>query len=157
MAVVPVAEQTTILDRMPHRPPMRLITRLLEADAATGEFMAESVVDTANPFCTGTHGLDCLALAEMMAQTFAAGSVVADMDKPADAEPARGFLVGLRDLHFYEQARVGDRLRIRVRLATRIGAFAVCSGQICRFEPDTTETLLAEGQFRLFVPEKGAL
>lgn len=156
MPLVSVPDQTAVLDCMPHRPPMRLITRLTEADSAAGDFVTEAVLDAASPFCTPENDLDCLALVEMMAQAFAAGSALASLEA-APAEPAPGFLVGLREVRFYGQARVGERLRIRARLETQVGPFAVCSGQVGRVDAEETETLLAEGQFRLFVPEEVAL
>ena len=152
MTAVPVPEQTAVLERMPHRPPMRLVSRLLEAEVSTSTFMAEAEVNTASPFWSADNGLDCLALAEMMAQTFAAGSALS-----ATGEPVPGFLVGLREVQFHGQAHQGDHLRIRVRAENRIGAFVICHGQVCRVADDHAETPLVSGQFRLFVPEKGAV
>lgn len=131
---------------------MRLISRLLcvysESSDTCKACEAEVVVDADNPFLVGTV-LDRVALVEMLAQTFAAGSA---MQKTG--EPQVGYLVGLRDVRFYDDARLGDTLRIRVRLDTRLVPFFMLCGEVVKRSPDNSETLLAEGQIRLFLPER---
>lgn len=143
------------LERMPHRPPMRLISRLVRVDAAASTYEAEAEVRADNPFLR-PGGLERVALAEMLAQTFAAGAGLEE-----DGPPRPGYLVGLRDVRFHDDARLGDRLRIRVRLETRITPFVLLAGEVYRLasaasqETSPAETLLAEGQIRLFLPPEG--
>lgn len=138
-------EYAKALERMPHKPPMRLLSHLVCANE-NGEYAAEAEIGADNPFLT-PNGLERVALAEMMAQTFAAGACLHEADA---ARP--GYLVGLRDLRFYGDAKLGDRLRIQVRLDTSLGAFMLIEGSVRRM--DEEKTLLVEGQFRLFLPDQ---
>lgn len=132
---------------MPHRPPMRLVDRLVEYADKAGVVEAEVatdglLVDTAGRF-------DAVALAELLAQAYA---VVKGYATLRDGLPVRkGFLVGIREMVFERPVRAGDRLRIVVRTVADVEEFTVADGEVWR-----DAERVAYGSLKLWIPEEAA-
>lgn len=126
---------------MPHRPPMRLVDRLLDADERRGT--ASFRIPPGNLFLDSDGVFAREALAEVMAQAFMALSVW--QAARGGAPPAAGYLVGMRGLRVHADAREGDTLIAKVEATDRVAQVAMVAGQVFR-----GETLLAEGELRLY-------
>ncbi len=132
---------------MPHRPPMRLVDRLVEYADKTGVVEAEVPAD--GLLVDGEGLLDEIALAELMAQAYA---VVKGYDARLDSLPARkGFLVGIRKMLFERPVRAGDRLRIVIRMMAEVEDFTVAEGEVWR-----DAERIAHGSLKLWIPEEKA-
>jgi len=130
---------------IPHRPPMRMVSRLLSCGIDdTG--VVEAVVCEDNPLLNRDGVLERIALAEILAQSFAAKQGYEDLKKGLSAE--QGFLVAIREITCYAAARLGDRLTVNVRLLMKMDPFYLVAGEIYRGEDK-----LAEGEMKLWVPE----
>jgi 3-hydroxyacyl-[acyl-carrier-protein] dehydratase len=92
---------------LPHRPPFRLVDRLVSADATVA--VATRNITANDPLVAGS--LPAVFLVEAMAQTAA-------LHAGESLGPHRGYLVAVRDFHCEAEARVGDVVTIT---ATRIG------------------------------------
>ena len=132
------------LDGMPHRSPMRLISRVLTVNATECE--AEAVIDRNMLFLTNGK-VERIAIAEMLAQTFAAGLALSN----TRSIPQQGFLVGLRDIRFDGDAYIGDRILLQVRQSGTVGDFYLVEGKASL----DSGTILAEGQLRIYAPSEG--
>jgi predicted hotdog family 3-hydroxylacyl-ACP dehydratase len=90
--------------------------------------------------------LDELAYIEMIAQSFAAchGFQLFGEERVAQ----QGLLVGAKDLVISGEARVGDRLSVRVGKATRFGDFGVVDGEVHHEDG----RLIAAGQIKIWRP-----
>lgn len=100
-----------VLDLIPHRPPMVLIDRIVEAGPE--HLVSEAVISADKPFLAADGSLPAWAGIELMAQSIAA---YAGVQAQAAGEPIRvGFLLGTRR---YESScarfPAGDVLRISV-------------------------------------------
>ncbi|OGV73992.1 MAG: hypothetical protein A3K19_22730 [Lentisphaerae bacterium RIFOXYB12_FULL_65_16] len=130
-------------DLLPHRPPMRLVDRLIgEADqAGTVEcrLPADSVVADA------AGQIEPAAFLELIAQAYAA---VKGYDDLLHRQPVHeGFLVGCRHVRIRQPARVGQLLTIRVKTIGILAGFAIAEGEVwCEKE------LLASGTVKFWVP-----
>jgi 3-hydroxyacyl-[acyl-carrier-protein] dehydratase len=104
------SDLTAALATLPHRPPFRMVDRLVSA--APGEARAERRV-TANDPLVGDGLLPCLVL-EGLAQTAAliAGAEVGRHD---------GYLVAMRNVAVEGQARVGDTVALFARRTATLG------------------------------------
>jgi len=130
---------------IPHRVPMRMITRLLDCDEHDVGTV-EAVISDDNPLLNADGSLAEVALGEILAQAFAAKQGYSDLKNDLSAE--RGFLVGIRSLTFHARAFRGDRLQILVRLLMQMENFYLVSGEIYRHDEK-----LAEGEMKVWVPE----
>lgn len=128
---------------LPHRPPMKLVDRLLEQDGPNGVVEAEVRPD--NPLLEKDGRLTEVALVEMMAQSYAVIKGLADkkLGKPVK----EGFLVAVKKLKFLGIIKVGDRVRIAVNLVADLDGFGVVDGRVT-----CGDKLVAEGNFRVYVP-----
>lgn len=89
---------------VPHRLPMRLIDRLMEADGKNG--MVEACVSADSPLVSLDGELEEVALIELMAQSYAAIKGYSDL---ACGKPIKqGFLVGVKRLVRLHSAQAGD-------------------------------------------------
>jgi len=132
---------------MPHRPPMRLVDRLVEYADKTGVVEAEVAAD--GLLVDGEGRLDEIALAELMAQAYA---VIKGYAARLDSLPVRkGFLVGIRKMQFERPVRAGDRLRIVIRMTAEVEEFALAEGEI-RHGAER----VAHGALKFWIPEKDA-
>lgn len=99
---------SSLLARAPHRPPFRLVDRVIATSAT--EIVAERRVTHDDPLIGNV--LSGSLLVEALAQTAA---LLATAELGAHA----GYLVALRDVVFDGNVSAGDTIRLR---ATRIGA-----------------------------------
>jgi 3-hydroxyacyl-[acyl-carrier-protein] dehydratase len=129
---------------LPHRPPMLLIDRLVEGGG--GEGLTETVIGRDHLFLEEGR-LHPAALLEMMAQSFAA--VKGLEDRKRGQAPARGFLVGVKGLHWYGQAEAGDRLRVWVKKVGETEEFVLAEARVER-----EGQVLAEGTIMVYVPQE---
>ena len=127
---------------IPHRPPLRLITRLLEFKNQSG--VVESVVSADN-ILLNDDTLDPLAMIEMMAQSYAA--VKGYNDLLLGEQVKKGFLVDLKKFIVRNLCREEDRLIIRVETVASIGGFAVANGEVIR-----EGKIVASGTVKFWVP-----
>lgn len=131
---------------LPHKKPMRLLTRLISAsgDGMAMEATGLAVVDGGNPFLSEDGTLEPEALAEIMAQCFAAG---AGSLKAGAKRNAWGYLAGMRRVRIRDTARAGDILRVSVRVVLQMGELTVVEGKITN-----NGTEIASGEFKIFIP-----
>ena len=133
-------------DLLPHRAPMLLLSRL-DAFSAEGA-RATAELQEGNPFLRPDGLLERAAYAELMAQCFAAGAGA--LARQAEKPPAAwGYLAALRDITIHGDARLGDTLTVSVTLVTALGQVTVLDGEV-----RSTDTPLAAGQFKIFIPEQ---
>lgn len=129
---------------IPHRKPMCLIDRLIELKDQGGT--VEASVPHEHALIASDGRLDSLAVAEMIAQSYAA---VKGYDDRHSGKPVhRGFLVGIRKLQFWGTAFAGDLLRINVKTVGAIAGFAVVTGAVFRHQE-----LLADGEIKLWIQD----
>jgi len=112
-----------IEDLVPHRKPMRLIDRVL--DAGPGAMRCAGVVTDDNPFlCDGL--LESVSLVEYMAQAMAA---FVTWRGPRDS--TMGYLVGARNVDLPESGiHAGDELEVRVQEDGVLGDYASFNGEV---------------------------
>ena len=155
-----------VLALLPHRPPFLLLDRLEQMDADLEKTASPPVLAHAslrvradNPFVNADGRLEPVALAEIMAQCFAAAAGSAAQARlraqprlqaqtAAAAKATQGYLAALRDVRILGQATTGDLLDVSVRVTATLGQVSVVEGQV-RCE----DRLLAEGQCKIFVAE----
>lgn len=129
---------------IPHGKSVRMIDQLAEV----GERFArtEFVVRRDSLLVDALGRLDELAYIEMIAQSFAAchGFQLFGEERLAH----QGLLLGARDFVISGEARVGDRLSIRVGKVTRFGDFGVVDGEV--YHEDGR--LIATGQIKIWRP-----
>jgi predicted hotdog family 3-hydroxylacyl-ACP dehydratase len=110
---------------IPHRRPMRLIDRVLDADPAA--MTCAGVVRQNDPFLRDGR-LDASGLLEWMAQTMAA------LVTWRDPRPGTmGYLVGSRQVELPDvPVHAGDELIVRVREDGTLGDYASFHGEVTR-------------------------
>jgi predicted hotdog family 3-hydroxylacyl-ACP dehydratase len=133
------------LDKLiPHGKSIRMIDQLVQV----GERFTrtEFVIRLDSLLVDASGRLDELAYIEMIAQSFAAchGFQLFGEERLAH----RGLLLGTKDLVISGEARVGDRLSIRVRKVTRFGDFGVVDGEVHHEDG----RLIAAGQIKIWRP-----
>ena len=134
---------------IPHRPPMRMISRLLSCehdDVGT----AEAIIGADNPLLQEDGSLAEVALCEILAQAFAATQGFVDLKN--DLTTDKGFLVGIRKVECHAAAHRGDTLLVAIRLLMQMENFYIVAGEIRR-----DEELLAAGELKVWVPELQAI
>ena len=133
---------------IPHRRPMCIIDRLIDTKAQGGT--AEACVAPDNVLVDEDGQLDPTAVAEMIAQTYAA---VKGYNDRLSGEPVKqGFLVGIRKIQFLKLVFAGDVLRINVDTVGAISGFAVVKGQVTR-----NQEVIAEGEIKLWIQSENQL
>lgn len=125
---------------LPHRPPFRLVDRLLSSSAS--EAVAERRVTQGDPLVNGQ--LPGPLVLEALAQTAA-------LMMGTSAGPHRGFLVALKDVHFEARVRVGDTLTLRARRTATLGALHRVLG-----EARVDDLLIARGELTFAVEAPAA-
>jgi len=128
---------------IPHRRPMRLIDRLLEATDDAGT--AEVLISADHALVGRNRRLDRTAFPEMIAQAYAALQGHACRRNGKKITP--GFLVGIRRCDVFGDAVVGDRLMIRVHTVKQFAGFALVEGAVI-LRNDT----IAEASIKVWVP-----
>ena len=107
---------------IPHRAPLRLIDRILQADEHQLE--ALSVVKDTWPLCR-SGGANVIITLEVIAQASAA---LHGYRKGWQAEPRVGFLVGIKEARFYRQ-----HLPLKAELITKVNVVSFISN-FCVFK-----------------------
>lgn len=131
---------------VPHRRPMLLLSALTRSGKNDAECEAEIAPD--NLFLGPDGWLDRVALLELMAQCFAAGSGAAQ----TEGVPGMGYLAGMRDVRIHGDAVVGDILTIRARSEGGLGDISLVRGEVY-----CGSRLLAEGLFKIYAPPVGGV
>jgi len=135
-----------IVDYLPHRPPMVLLDRVVEA--AETHIVCEVALQVDSPFCDGAAVPGWVGI-EYMAQTI---GVLAGWRALAKQLPVKiGFLVGTRQYQSHvPQFRVGDVLRVTAdEEMTTTDSLSVMH---CKLH-DASGTLLAEASLLVFQPD----
>ena len=133
---------------IPHRKPLCIIDWLIDTEAQGGT--AEACVAPDNVLVDEDGLLDPTAVAEMIAQTYAA---VKGYNDRLSGEPVKqGFLVGIRKIQFLKLVFAGDVLRINVDTVGAISGFAVVKGRVTR-----NQEVIAEGEIKLWIQSENQL
>jgi len=130
---------------IPHRPPIRIIDRLLSYDGLQG--VVESVIQP-DSICIADDGaIDWAAMVELIAQSFAAVKGYADLleGKPVN----KGFLVGVKRFVFHKTANGGERLLVFISPVGETDEFALAEGRVMR-----GEEVLATGNVMVWIPRE---
>ncbi|MDR2016896.1 MAG: hypothetical protein LBP90_04765 [Burkholderiales bacterium] len=135
-----------IADYLPHRPPMLLLDRVVEADES--HIVCEVDLRVDSPFCDGAAVPGWVGV-EYMAQTI---GVLAGWRALAKQLPIKiGFLVGTRHYRSYvSQFQMGDVLRV-----TAVAELLPDDGLVamrCTLH-SATDALLAEAMLLVFQPD----
>lgn len=110
---------------LPHRPPMRLVDRVLEIDE--NHIRTISVVKEAWPLCSG-RGAEMILAVEIIAQSAAA---LSHRRKNSLREPQICFLVGIKSARFHgEILPLHWELTTEVRIVSAIGNYAILQGNV---------------------------
>ena len=133
---------------IPHRKPMCFIDRLIETQAQGGT--AEASVAPDHILLDDGGKLDAVAMAEMIAQAYAA--VKGYHDRRSTEPVKQGFLVGIRKIQFLKSVFAGDILRINVDMVGSFSGFAVIRGQVRRHQE-----IIAEGEIKLWIQPEDQL
>jgi len=129
---------------IPHRKPMCMVDRLIEFKGLGGS--VETVVSSESVLVDDTGQLDPLAVAEMIAQAYAA--VKGYADRISGKSGQQGFLVGIRKIWFPAKVFAGQHLRINVHTVGAISGFAVVEGEVTR-----DHEVVAQGELKLWIQE----
>ncbi len=130
---------------IPHRPPIRIIDRLLSYDGLQG--VVESVI-MPDSICIADNGvIEQAAMIELIAQSFAAVKGYADFleEKPVH----KGFLVGVKHFVFHKTANGGERLLVFISPVGETDEFALAEGRVTR-----GEEVLATGNVMVWIPRE---
>jgi predicted hotdog family 3-hydroxylacyl-ACP dehydratase len=123
---------------LPHRPPMRMIDRLV--DAGPGTACAEAMLGDGHLGVAAGRVLEP-ALVECVAQTAAAQKAFTAGGAPA----APGLLAGIAGFTVLRRPAAGERLTIRTREERQLGPMTLVTGEI--FVGDER---VASGQLKLY-------
>ena len=135
-------EQIDIKQLMLHRPPMLLVDKVLEID---GDFARTSFeIKPDNIFLNKNNVLERSAQIEMMAQALAASN--AYNSKINNKPTQKGFLVMLKNINFYNDAKCGDILECNINIVDFIAQTHIAQGKLFNQEG----TLLCEGEIRIY-------
>jgi 3-hydroxymyristoyl/3-hydroxydecanoyl-(acyl carrier protein) dehydratase len=122
---------------LPHRAPFRLLDRLVEATAERG--VGTKLVSAGDPCVTPSGVLPAAFVLEALAQC--GGAYLNALG--GDGTHA-GLLAQVEGFASLESVRVGDELRVEVRLVRRLGTATVLQGRAL-----VGDRLCAEGRFVL--------
>lgn len=131
---------------IPHRPPMRLVERLLSYGDGAGVVEANLAADSILVNVDGT--LDAVALVELLAQGYAV--IKGYDDRLQGKEVSEGYLVGVRKLRITGCVRAGERLLIHIRTVGSFEGFAVVEGEI-----ESASGTIASGSIKLWIVGDG--
>lgn len=136
-----------LAELLPQKAPMRFVDTL----ESVGDRIGECAVTIRSDLpMAGASVVDDVAYLEIIAQAMAALEAFAQLGTGDGG--FGGFLVGAEDLEVIAPARLGDRLRVRVRKDTRVGKYGIVSGTVLR-----DGEVLARGNIKIWretgVPE----
>ena len=108
---------------LPHKPPMRMVDRILSVDDDSKSSIIETTIRSDFPFLGPDNSLQGEALIEIMAQ--AAAAQHGYNLKREEKKEEKGFIVGIRKFEIKQQAHEGDLLEISVKLGPEIESLSV--------------------------------
>ncbi len=126
---------------VPHRPPMLLISRLVEVGERSATVEADIGAD--NIFVEADGRLGEPAYVEIVAQAIAAQHGFRTMGREGGS--GDGFLIGVKDFEITGTARAGDRLRVHVRKLGKFGEFGLVHGTV-----QNGEATIAQGEIKIW-------
>lgn len=132
---------------VPHRPPVRLIDRLLSFDLNSG--VVEACLSDESPFLEG-QDIDAPLLLELMAQACAAMKGYSDLR--AGNPIKKGYLVAIKRARFERRAGAGERLLIKVHMGPSFGGFNMAEAEV-----EGDKGPVATGEIKLWVPDEGTV
>lgn len=125
---------------VPHKPPMLLVSRLIEIRERSSVSEVEVTEDT---IFIGENGkLDEASYIEIIGQAIAAQNGFRNMGIKKEQE---GFLLGVKNLEILGSARVGDRLCVSVYKVAKYGEFGVIKGEVFK-----GEEIIARGEIKIW-------
>lgn len=135
--------ETDITKLMLHRPPMLLVDKVLEV--INGKFARTLFeIKSDNIFLDKNNVLKRAAQIEIMAQALAAANA---FDSKQNNKPTqKGFLVMLKNINFYNDAKCGDILECHINIVDFIAQTHIAQSKL--FKQDGT--LLSEGEIRIY-------
>lgn len=130
---------------VPHKPPMLLISRLIEVKERSSVSEVEITEDT---IFIGENGkLDDASYIEIIAQAIAAQNGFKNMGNRKSKQ--EGFLLGVKNLEITGHAGIGDKLRVSVYKAAKYGEFGVIKGEVFK-----GKEIIARGEIKVWHNEK---
>lgn len=126
--------------RLPHAAPFLLLDRVLELNGSSGAF--SKLVTAADPCVAADGTLPAAFVLESIAQ--AAGALLAELEGRA---PAPGYLAAVDGFRLQAPVRVGDAMRIEVRLLRHVAQASMVRGRVL-----VDGMLRAEGRVTLAQP-----
>lgn len=133
---------------VPHKPPMLLVSRLIEKadeDDENGISLVEASVPVSGPFVFGNKVLPEYCI-EVMAQAIASVDGYPPEEKNS---PPTGFLAGVDSFSWSGVPKPGENVRIHLKKTFSFGAAYVFSGSITG-----SAGQLAEGQLKIWKVEE---
>ena len=135
-------EAVDITKLMLHRPPMLLVDKVLEIN---GDFARTSFeIKPDNIFLDKNNVLARPAQIEIMAQALAASNAFNSKLKNKPTE--KGFLVMLKNINFYADAKCGDILECHINVVDFVAQTHIAQGKLF----NQNGTLLCEGEIRIY-------
>lgn len=128
---------------VPHRPPIRLVNRLLDFSGQTG--VVESIIGQDNIFLDEDGALPSLIMTELIAQASAAVKGYHDMCQGKEIK--KGFLVDIREINFTGRCFKGETLYIKIEILRTISGFSVIKGEV-----EKEGEVLGAGTIKIWVP-----
>jgi 3-hydroxyacyl-[acyl-carrier-protein] dehydratase len=129
---------------VPHRPPIRVIERLLKFNDTQG--VVESYIHPDSIFGREDGSIEQVTMVEIIAQSFAAVKGYADL---LEGKPiSKGFLVGVKRLNFFGMAYKGDGLLTFIERVGETDEFSLAEGRVMR-----EGQLIASGNVMVWVPK----
>ena len=131
---------------VPHTGSMLLVDSIIEHQDDNG--VVETTFAAGSMFADSNGVLQPLVFIELLAQGFA--SLNGYTNHLKEAEEQKGFLVGVKDIQFYDTApiTVGMTLTAKLKVEIRFDDFAMVYGSLSH-----GTTLLMDGTLKLFIPE----
>lgn len=131
---------------VPHTGSMLLVDTIVDHNDDNG--IVEATFTAGSMFADSDGVLQPLVFIELLAQGFA--SLNGYTNYLNEAEEQKGFLVGVKDIQFYDAApvTVGMTLTAKLKVDVRLDDFAVVYGSLSH-----GSTLLMDGILKLFIPE----
>ena len=114
---------------IPHRPPMLLVSRVLDVQEKTGS--AEAIIDKDHLFLRKDGTLLPETCCELIAQGFGVCEAYRRTQKGLTIEGG-GYLANVRDMEYFAPVRVGDRLTIRTQKTDECFGMHIVYGEIFR-------------------------
>jgi len=135
-------EGINITKLMLHRPPMLLVDKVLEVN---GDFARTSFeIKPDNIFLDKNNVLKRSAQIEIMAQALAASNAFDSKQKNKPTQ--KGFLVMLKNITFFADAKCGDILECHINIVDFIAQTHIAQGKLF----NQAGTLLCEGEIRIY-------